>query len=218
VPKKTRSHARERLIESAGPIFARLGYEAATVTPICAEAGCNIAAINYHFGDKASLYREVIKVAVTIVSGIQTADQSDGKLVKGKSLEEELFDAMRKSLARFLRMTAEDWHFVLVGREFLQPTLPASDPLSQKLKILSPSQPWLPLVSKATGLKPDDPHLQWVIYCMLAPMLLLGIKPEAMARQFPALKNEQLDLEAFCKHSARQLVAGVVSVRKASAK
>jgi hypothetical protein len=49
---------------------------------------------------------------------------------------------------------------------------------------------------------------------MLAPVLLLGIQPEAMTRHFPALKNDQLDLEAFCRHAAHQMAASVASVKK----
>ena len=48
---------RQKLIESAGQIFAEVGYNAATVRQITDRAGANIASINYHFGDKLQLYR-----------------------------------------------------------------------------------------------------------------------------------------------------------------
>ena len=50
---------KERLIEAASVIFAEKGYRHATVAEICQAAGANIAAVNYHFGDKANLYKEV---------------------------------------------------------------------------------------------------------------------------------------------------------------
>ena len=52
---------REKLIEAAGEVFAEQGYAAATVRDICTLAGANVAAINYHFGDKRGLYAEVLK-------------------------------------------------------------------------------------------------------------------------------------------------------------
>src|SRR5882672_8263904 len=55
---------REQLIEAATEVFARAGFRAATVREICQKAGANIAAVNYHFGDKESLYAEVLRHAL----------------------------------------------------------------------------------------------------------------------------------------------------------
>jgi TetR/AcrR family transcriptional regulator, regulator of cefoperazone and chloramphenicol sensitivity len=50
---------KERLINAASEIFANRGYRDTTVADICEAAKANIAAVNYHFGDKSNLYREV---------------------------------------------------------------------------------------------------------------------------------------------------------------
>src|ERR1700743_147511 len=47
---------RKKLLEVAGRVFAEHGYYAATVRDICAQAGSNVAAVNYHFRDKLGLY------------------------------------------------------------------------------------------------------------------------------------------------------------------
>ncbi len=52
---------RHQLLESAAEVFAEAGFQNATVREICRRAGANIAAINYHFGDKEKLYAEVIR-------------------------------------------------------------------------------------------------------------------------------------------------------------
>ena len=49
---------RQRLLESSCDVFAEKGYRDATIAEICERAGANIAAVNYHFRDKETLYLE----------------------------------------------------------------------------------------------------------------------------------------------------------------
>jgi AcrR family transcriptional regulator len=51
---------RERLLDTAEELFARKGYSGTSVRDITATAGSNLAAVNYHFGSKHGLYREVL--------------------------------------------------------------------------------------------------------------------------------------------------------------
>lgn len=52
---------RQKLMRAAVHVFARKGFEGATVREICSRAKANVAAVNYHFGDKASLYAAVLE-------------------------------------------------------------------------------------------------------------------------------------------------------------
>jgi len=54
---------RQALLEAACEVFARKSYRDATVADICKVACANIAALNYHFGDKAAAYREAWRFA-----------------------------------------------------------------------------------------------------------------------------------------------------------
>ena len=63
-----------RLLETAGHVFAEAGYQAAKVRDICARAGANIAAVNYHFGDKLGLYRQVLRYAACAAGNLASLD------------------------------------------------------------------------------------------------------------------------------------------------
>src|SRR5450631_681854 len=63
--KRTRRPAtsdptRDKLLDVAGRIFADRGYRSATIREISVAAGANVAAVNYHFGDKLALYTEAV--------------------------------------------------------------------------------------------------------------------------------------------------------------
>ena len=50
----------EALIAAGRELFARHGFDGASVRAIAAAAGANLGAINYHFGSKRALYESVV--------------------------------------------------------------------------------------------------------------------------------------------------------------
>src|SRR5436309_2278461 len=58
---ETRSQVCDRLLDVAERLFAERGFRATSVRDITAEASCNVAAVNYYFGGKDNLYREMFR-------------------------------------------------------------------------------------------------------------------------------------------------------------
>jgi AcrR family transcriptional regulator len=58
-PPEAGASTEERLLAAAEKLFAERGFAATSVRDITAEAGTSVAAVNYHFGGKDSLYREL---------------------------------------------------------------------------------------------------------------------------------------------------------------
>jgi AcrR family transcriptional regulator len=107
---------RTKLLDSAGEVFAELGYQATTVREICARAGVNIALINYHFGDKLELYAEVLRHSLG-------STKSEFKaLESGQKPEEAFRDLVRATLQRICREGRPSWHFQLMVHEMAQPS------------------------------------------------------------------------------------------------
>ena len=56
---------RDRLLATARRVFARDGFEGASIRSITREAGVNLGAVTYHFGSKEELYHEVLRQVLT---------------------------------------------------------------------------------------------------------------------------------------------------------
>src|SRR5262249_433366 len=113
-----------RLLEAAGQEFAEKGFECARIRTICERAQANIAAVNYHFGDKEQLYVEAILDAHRCGFGPEEAEGP-----AGDEPAEELRAFIRYFLSRVLALHDNDgWRHRLMMREMLHPSS-ASDVL-----------------------------------------------------------------------------------------
>jgi len=61
VDSVSNGHTKDRILDAAESLFAEKGYKAVTVREIVRAAGCNVAAVNYHFGQKRKLYLQVFE-------------------------------------------------------------------------------------------------------------------------------------------------------------
>jgi len=108
---------RRRLIHAAGEIFAERGFHKATVREITDRARVNVAAVNYHFRDKAELYRAVLDECHC------TAQALGGPINIGDGTPEERLRLFIEGfLQRLLHPDRPKWHGLLMAREMTEPT------------------------------------------------------------------------------------------------
>lgn len=120
IPKE--DDVRARLLAAAGPVFAKHGFDRATVREICGQAGVNIASVGYYFGDKFGLYREVFRM----IRG-QCHDDSPGTPTDAAGREltdprEHIYVLIYHLLSRMLARDDSGWESQLMMREMNHPT------------------------------------------------------------------------------------------------
>lgn len=207
-PPKTNSASadtRQRLIQAAAVLFAAEGYEYVTVREICKASNANVAAINYHFGDKAGLYRAVITVA--IASMLETNELSQ-KAGEGLSPEDQIRGFVRVFVGRLNGDGPTAWIHRLMAREFERPTEALDQVMTQVVK------PRLVYLSNVAGavmnLPPDDVRVQRCIgslqmQCFMAARQL----PATLEKTFGAAAR---DIEGTVAHIAEFSLGGMRAI------
>ena len=109
---------RTRLLATATRLFADQGFKKVTVREICHAARANVAAVNYHFGDKLGLYREVVQQAI---EGMVRTNEAAREAGEGQPAEEKLRRFIVIFLSQIMRPEFGTLHR-LVQREMQDPT------------------------------------------------------------------------------------------------
>jgi AcrR family transcriptional regulator len=120
------AHTRERLLDASERLFAEKGFRAASVRDITRESSCNIAAVNYHFGGKANLYREVFLRRLRAMRK-HRLDAIDAAL--SKAGRDATLDLLVQAFATaFVAPLVEDssgrFWLLLLAQELIDPQLP----------------------------------------------------------------------------------------------
>ena len=94
---KPQHETRTRILDAAEELFMQHGFEATSMRLLTSRAAVNLAAVNYHFGDKGGLYREVLQLAIETMRATTDAARAAGR---GLPAEERLRAYIRVSLCR----------------------------------------------------------------------------------------------------------------------
>lgn len=157
---------REKLLTCAGKLIAAQGYEATTSKEICELAGTNPAAVNYHFGSRDGLYRELLTMVHLHLMSIDTIQDIETSSATPR-------EKLRRFLAIFLRQTLVEpsWELRVWLRELLRPSPLFAETFTQNIV---PKRDSLSRIFSAyTGLPVDDTRLRGAILGFLAPFAAL---------------------------------------------
>ena len=117
--QSSQDDTRLRLLRAAGEIFAEHGFRNATVRDICEKADANVAAVNYHFGDKSGLYAAVV---THYFAAAWDKHPPDGGIPSTAPATDRLEAFIRSWLWRMMDSGAPAWYGRLMAREMAEPT------------------------------------------------------------------------------------------------
>ena len=106
-----------QLLKAACKVFAEKGYRDATIAEICEKAGANIAAVNYYFRDKETLYGVAWRQAF---QRSLEAYPPDGGVPADASAEERLRGRIISLVQRIIN--PENHEFEIIRKELANPT------------------------------------------------------------------------------------------------
>lgn len=110
------SDVKQKILITAGQIFATKGFEATKIREICSTAEVNVAAVNYYFGDKEKLYFEAVSYARNNRANENPLPET------GADPETRLRQFIKTLVNRTGGMEDPPWEVQLIVREVLFPT------------------------------------------------------------------------------------------------
>jgi AcrR family transcriptional regulator len=148
---------KNRVLNAACEVFAEKGYRNAKVAEICRRACANVAAVNYYFGDKATLYSEAWQYAFNEYA------LPDSFMPTHASLEDQLRNHIHSLIQNFMQKGLQGYFTRLYLMELANPTgliqdtwLDLIEPRRQKL---------LGIICKIMGVETTN---ETVLFCEMS--------------------------------------------------
>lgn len=203
-PRADGDSTRAKLIDAAGRLFAERGYAGAASKAICAAAGTDLAAINYHFGSRDGLYRAVLReghmhfVNLDELTALTCSAQSAAQKL------ERFIDAIVDGLIH-----DQGWHTRVCAREILAPSAHFGSLINDE--VMPKFAQVAAIVSEFTGISVGDPALARCVVSVMAPCLMLLVIDRDSASPVQALLSQPA--AELATHLKRFALAGLEAER-----
>jgi TetR/AcrR family transcriptional regulator, regulator of cefoperazone and chloramphenicol sensitivity len=187
---------RTRLIDAAGEMFAESGFHHTTVRQICERAGANIAAVNYHFGDKTGLYTEVVRQSMRAAR----LDTVRAAFDQNAAPEEILRAVIRARLESLRSLDLSDWHFRIFAHELAKPTPAMNVVVNEAIRPLYSRM--CKLIGSMLRLSPEHERTRLCAHSIIGQILFYAFARPVINRLAPELKMTATQLDLIADHIA----------------
>jgi AcrR family transcriptional regulator len=195
IPVETQDATRARLIDAAGHVFAEHGFQSATIRDICTRAGANVAAVNYHFRDKAGLYLAVLRHSMSAGGQPEPRDAA----MRAATPEEGLRLMISAMLRRMHNPnTGRACHLRIMVHEMAQPT----DALPRVVEeIIGPNYAAMrQILSRLLNKPPDDDLTRMCAHSIIGQVVHYAHAGPVISLLWPDLKMTPERLDAIAAH------------------
>lgn len=194
------------LLAAAVDVFAEKGYRDATVMEICGRAKANIAAVNYHFRDKETLYREAWRYAFSESIKVHPLDA-------GISDEATPKERLRGQITALLRRISDkkNKEFLIVLKEMTNPTGLLDEIMQEMLLPLQKSMQ--SIIRELIGPQASDIEVQ---FCEIS-IISQCINPMVFGRGDDTKGQPRIkDIRSYADHVVQFSLAGISKIQEES--
>lgn len=189
------AETRHQLLEAAGGVFATAGFHNATVREICQRAGANLAAVNYHFGDKEGLYAEVLRYA-------QQKAFEKYPLLPGVGADASPTDKLRAFVRSFLLRIFDSeptaWFGKMMLREMIEPTGALDSLLEERMRPMADQLRGI--VAEILGGSPSDDRTRLCSLSVVSQCVFYHHCRRVVTRMFPEQRLDATAVEPLADH------------------
>jgi len=203
-PEPIHDETRRQLLEAAGEVFAEAGFRNATVREICRRAGVNIAAVNYHFGDKERLYAEVLRYS---------QQQAFAKyppllgVAADAPAAERLRAFVRSFLLRIFDNSSTTQFGKIMSREMVEPTGALDSLLAERIRPMA--NLLRSLVAEILGCPVNAEKVRLCCFSVVSQCVFFHHCRTMICRLFPEQKLDASAVEELAGHVTRFSLAAM---------
>jgi TetR/AcrR family transcriptional regulator, regulator of cefoperazone and chloramphenicol sensitivity len=205
-PEVAEEKTRDKILLAAGEVFAEQGFEGATIRAITERAGVNVAAVNYHFRDKAELYTRVVVDACSA-----RAAWRDVIAEAPNSPEERLRSLIFHFLEYLLDPDRATWKRRLMAREMANPTSALDELVEKSIRPLR-NEFLLPTLRELTGNKLNGRQLSLISISVMGQCHYLLQGQPIIERLNPDFKMGKSEIAEIAEHIACFSLAGIAEL------
>ena len=213
VQRENAVRTRKSLIVAASEVFAEKGYRDATIAEICELAGANVAAVNYHFRDKETLYKEAWRHCFSESIKVHPPD---GGVSDSAAPEERL----RGQVAALLRRITDknNKEFLFVQKELANSTGLLDEVAQEELRPLHDKTETL--VRELLGPRCSDMQVRFCAISIISQCInpLVAREDRKGNRENKDFPPRVDDVEAYSNHVVEFSLSGIRAIREEAEK
>lgn len=197
---------KNKILEAASELFATKGYQNTTVRDICQKAGIYQLSINYHFGSKENLFKEVLMKTYQ-----DTEETTLIEKIKELPADRQLEEIIRTRVKSVFSAGKQGVYFKIVSKEVSNNyELVAQTMCETFIGYLN----YIKLLfAKISSDKLSEFELNYCVYLLMSHISVLSLHEKAVLILFNTNNPTDEQLEELIKTVKKFIISGVENLK-----